>query len=380
MEDITNNKPIIYAVSEANNNISYVKGGNKLYLHTTISNIHNIEPYITTQRGVYILTGKGRVYIGEGEVYKRLLRHKTNKLWAEDVYVLVTEPMMTKEDSLILEGAFVEYFTNYTNANIDNKDATREDGIEVTGDIQKFSWLGLTAFSGGKTSTINNRNNQEVFTYQHTPYNTYKVINTTLHSLKWLMGYEFQSKEDLISIANTLVKQPNMETSQQKANHKYDTKTLQEMILANMPPYPIKKAELVSKYGSGVTGALNALVAQNAILRVKRGYYILSDDLLNTYDYERYEERKTNQINAKLLMPTKVLTSILSAFISKYTVNEVMENNLMGLFETIPYYTTTDTGEATTNISEELEGLKVELNKYMYTQEGQDVIEVLNLE
>lgn len=124
-------------VLEVLDHITYIKGKDGLYIKTSRSTYKDVKPYIEDQRGVYLLVGKGRIYIGEGDVYKRLTRHTKDKKWFEDVYIHVRNDM-TKEESLELEGALVNYIKNKSGDIIDNKDATRESTLDIKHKIDDF--------------------------------------------------------------------------------------------------------------------------------------------------------------------------------------------------------------------------------------------------
>ena len=192
----------LYAVELDKNNVSYVKSKDELYLHGTMDTLQNLQPYIRDKVGVYILTGSHRVYVGEGDVFNRLMRHKTNKSWAEDVYVYLKNGM-NKEDSLQYEGAFLRYLTTHSDYITDNKDGVRVNAIEVHNQIQKFQWLGLEIYSP-KVTQVKNNNGEVVVEVTVTPIKTYKVTTVYNTNLEFLQGYEFQSIKDVFTVISTI--------------------------------------------------------------------------------------------------------------------------------------------------------------------------------
>lgn len=192
----------LYAVELDKNNVSYVKSKDELYLHSTMGTLQNLQPYIRGKVGVYILAGSHRVYVGEGEVFNRLMRHKANKVWAEDVYVYLKDSM-NKEDSLQYEGAFLRYLTTHSNYLTDNKDGVRVNDIEVTQQIQKFQWLGLE-INTPKLTQVKNNQGDFVIEVIKTPINTYKVSAVFNTKLEFILGYEFQSLKEVSTIISTI--------------------------------------------------------------------------------------------------------------------------------------------------------------------------------
>ena len=192
----------LYAVELDKNNVSYVKSKDELYLHSTMGTLQNLQPYIRGKVGVYILTGSHRVYVGEGEVFKRLMRHKANKVWAEDVYVYLKDSM-NKEDSLQYEGAFLRFLTTHSDYITDNKDGVRDNDIEVIQQIQKFQWLGLEVHTP-KLTQVKNNNGEVMIEVTKTPINTYKVSAVFNTKLDFIQGYEFQSLKEVTTIIRTI--------------------------------------------------------------------------------------------------------------------------------------------------------------------------------
>lgn len=192
----------LYAVELDKNRVSYVKGKDEMYLHSTINNIQGMQPYINNQTGVYILTGSSNIYVGEGNVFNRLMRHKTSKSWAEDVYVYLKDSM-NKEDSLQYEGAFLRYLTTHSNYLTDNKDGVRINDMEVFKQMQKFQWLGLE-INPPKVTQVKNNNGEVVIELTKTPIKTYKVTTVYNTNLEFLQGYEFQSIKDVYTVISTI--------------------------------------------------------------------------------------------------------------------------------------------------------------------------------
>lgn len=192
----------LYAVELDKNNVSYVKSKDELYLHSTMGTLQNLQPYIRGKVGVYILTGTHRVYVGEGEVFNRLMRHKTNKVWAEEVYVYLKDSM-NKEDSLQYEGAFLRYLATHSDYLTDNKDGVRDNDIEVTQQIQKFQWLGLE-INSPKVTQVKNNNGEVEVEVTKTPINTYKVSAVFNTKLDFIQGYEFQTLKEVTTIIRTI--------------------------------------------------------------------------------------------------------------------------------------------------------------------------------
>lgn len=146
--------------------------------------------------------------------------------------------------------------------------------------------------------------------------------------------------------------------------------TVKEIIFYNMPPYPIKKAQMVQAYGMDVTGALNELMKEGKLVRVKRGYYSLADKYLDEYDYSNDEQSTQN----KPLLPTETLKLLLGAWCSQFTVSFLLTTSLEGLLEDVPYYTTTSTGTKDERYQEELKELLHNLTAYRLTDEGEQVV------
>lgn len=153
-----------------------------------------------------------------------------------------------------------------------------------------------------------------------------------------------------------------------------DKQTIKELILHNMPPYPVKKAYLTSLYGKGVTGALNGLLDEGKIVRVKRGYYSLSDELLDEYEYHLTDEEGENSLP---LMTTETLKILISSFISQYSVAEILNTNLDGLLKEVKYYTTTVTGDKDETLHKDLEDFKEGIARYKLTDDGEYLFDLL---
>lgn len=192
----------IYAVS-VDGDVGYVKVNGSMYLHSMMSEYELLEPYINNKRGVYLLIGNGKAYIGEGDVFTRLTKHRTAKPWVEDVYVYLTDTMMTKEDSLQYEGAIEKYIKTYTNYKVENKVRVRDNDIDVTKQIQAFKWLGLTVREP-EVYLIKNIQGGRAFTVEKTINNTLKVHKSHSERLQWLEGMEFRSLQEVTLIAETL--------------------------------------------------------------------------------------------------------------------------------------------------------------------------------
>lgn len=139
-----------------------------------------------------------------------------------------------------------------------------------------------------------------------------------------------------------------------------------------MPPYPVKRSYLVDRYGKGVTGALNELMDENKLLRVKRGYYSLSDELLDVYEYPEEEEEDLTDF-----LPNETLLLLLSSYLSQYTVKCLVENNLHNIMKEVKIYTTTDTGSKDNSYQENTEEFINNLSMYRLTDDGQELINMI---
>lgn len=192
----------IYAVS-VDGDVCYVKSTRSLYLHSKMSQYSKLEPYLVNKRGVYVLVGKGKVYVGEGDVFSRLTKHVKTKEWADEVYVYVTDSGMTKEDSLQYEGAVVKYLTKSTSLSIQNKVKVRDNPIDVSGVIRAFSWLGLTLDEYTR-SIIRDSFGNDILEVVKTSIQTVKVTKVLCGELEWLKGLEFQSFKDIRLVVNSL--------------------------------------------------------------------------------------------------------------------------------------------------------------------------------
>lgn len=192
----------IYAVN-ISEGVSYVKGNGSLYLTSKMGNYKALEPYLQTKRGVYLLIGKGKAYIGEGNIFNRLMKHARTKLWVEEVYIFIRDEEMTKEDSLQYEGELTRYIQNHTNYSIDNKARVRDNLIDIGEAVQAFKWLGLTV-QEPKKYIVHNIKGETVLQVHRTIYNTLKVVTVYKDTLQWLTGLEFTSIGDITSIVNTL--------------------------------------------------------------------------------------------------------------------------------------------------------------------------------
>ena len=192
----------LYAV-EIGDNVSYVKEKEELYLYCRINDLDKLYPYVTDKRGVYILAGNNnQLYVGEGDIYNRLTRHKQNKEWVEEVYVYL-KPSMTKEDSLVLEGSIYHFLKENSDYKVTNKDKVRDNTTNVSSGIQKFMWLGL-AVNIPKQQTIRNIQGEQVFDIQHTVKDTYKIMAIYKDDLDYLKGYEFKAVKDVQVVVNTI--------------------------------------------------------------------------------------------------------------------------------------------------------------------------------
>ena len=156
-----------------------------------------------------------------------------------------------------------------------------------------------------------------------------------------------------------------------------DKKTIKELIIHNMPPYPVKKAYLTSLYGKGVTGALNDLLDEGKVVRVKRGYYSLSDELLDEYDYTSIEVNTEEQESTTMLMPTETLKILISSFVSQYSVSELVEQRIGNLLKEVNYYTTTVTGSKDATLQEDIEKFHSNINQYKLTDDGKRLLRLL---
>lgn len=192
----------IYAVS-VDGDVCYVKSTGSLYLHSKMSQYSKLEPYLVNKRGVYVLVGKGKVYVGEGDVFGRLKKHVKTKEWADEIYVYVTDSGMTKEDSLQYEGAVVKYLTQSTSLSIQNKVKVRDNQIDVSGVIRAFSWLGLTLDEYTR-SIIRDSFGNDILEVVKTSVQTVKVDKVLCGELDWLKGLEFQSFKDIRLVVNSL--------------------------------------------------------------------------------------------------------------------------------------------------------------------------------
>lgn len=186
-------------VLEVLEHITYIKGKDGLYVKTSRSTYKDVKPYIEDQRGIYLLVGKGRIYIGEGDVYKRLTRHTRDKKWFEDVYIHVRNDM-TKEESLELEGALVNYMKNTSDYIIDNKDATRETSLSINHQVRVFKKLGLGVKNN--TEELNVGNTRVVIRKTHV--GTYRILTVNKETKEWLIGYEFHNKSEIIQVFKSL--------------------------------------------------------------------------------------------------------------------------------------------------------------------------------
>lgn len=153
--------------------------------------------------------------------------------------------------------------------------------------------------------------------------------------------------------------------------------SIKELLIANMPPYPQKRSNLVSLYGRGVISAIDDLMAENKLIRVKKGYYSLSDDILDERGADPDEYKDLEEVELKELMPTETLKIIVSAWVSQYRVTTLLEHNLGSLLTEVNYYTTTSTGENEGNLEESLESLLIYLRGYRYTIYGEQLLKGL---
>lgn len=346
----------VYAVTTNGNGVSYVSGRKKRYFHTHYHLIAMLEPYIKDLRGVYILTGHGKVYVGEGDVLTRLNRHAHTKLWVEEVYVLVTEPMMTKEDSLNYEGAFVKYFQTNGRYELDNKDATRDTELEIVYDMMRFKWLGLVI---DEPVDIRLKTGIGEVLVRLTHKDTYRVVTSSYRALKWLEGYEFQSTRDIHEVIGAFSNQEEGVRGSREGVLTYHKDTLKAYILDSLPPRPIKREHILDKYGKGASRAIQELVEEGKVIRVKRGYYILSDELLDEYQWNVEEEHRP-------VLTERVVYLLLSAFISRYTLKQLEESDLLDVAVNLEYYTTSqrDEGLSSEYIIREREELEAIINQY----------------
>lgn len=192
----------LYAV-EISDKVSYVKTKEEFYIHIKMNDLERLYPYVTDKRGIYILTGNNKqLYVGEGDIYNRLKRHKKNKEWTEDVYVYMT-PNMTKEESLELEGSFYHYLNKNSDYKVTNKDKVRDNQDDMTYQVDKLKWLGLTV-NLPKQTTIYNLQGERVFYLQHTAKDTYKVVEVYKEGLEYLEEYEFLTIRDVQVVVNTI--------------------------------------------------------------------------------------------------------------------------------------------------------------------------------
>jgi len=189
------------SVIAINQRVSYVKDTDGLYLKSQMRHYKELEPYISNKRGVYILVNqtKQQLYVGEGDILNRLTRHKRHKEWAEEVYIYLKEPTMTKEESLEYEGAFVHYFNQNTEFTLTNKDKVRDNKEGMSKHMQKFQWLGLT-YPRVSHYTIRNHQGVHMFDCLRTYKSTYQINNVYIEKLNWLTGYEFESLEDVYTL------------------------------------------------------------------------------------------------------------------------------------------------------------------------------------
>lgn len=160
---------------------------------------------------------------------------------------------------------------------------------------------------------------------------------------------------------------------------KAEVDTLKELLVHNLPAYPVKRSYLVDMYGSGVMSAITELMAENKVLRVKRGYYSLSDELLDEYAYDYTESfvGSDDEEIKKELMPTETLKVLLGAFISQFSVKELVSRNLSDLLKEVPYYTTMLTGSQDDCLDEKLEDFVVRILGYNLTSEGERLLGLL---
>lgn len=193
----------LYAV-ELNNkhNVSYVKGKDEMFICSTMGNLHNLELYIENKRGVYILRGENKIYVGEGDVSKRLARHKKNKLWVEEVYIYIKDGM-SKEDSLQYEGAFLKTLIELSGFDCDNKDGVRINGIDVSSQMRKFKWVGFE-IDYPKVVNITTIQGVVALDLLKTHIGTYKVITSYIDDLAFLINKEFKNLNDVYVLVNTL--------------------------------------------------------------------------------------------------------------------------------------------------------------------------------
>lgn len=192
-----------YLLSEREDGIRYLVGGNYLYLSGEIYQLEDIEPYIRGKRGVYILLGKGIYYVGEGLVYDRLKRHKTYKDWVEEVYIVVSggQLNMGKEESLQFEGSLNTYIERNTNLKKDNKDKTRQDGYIIDQHLKRLKWLGIDLPVIESHRIV--KKDGHIMEVKKKANLRYKIINVE-GSLKWLEGYVFESLGDIRKIVEAL--------------------------------------------------------------------------------------------------------------------------------------------------------------------------------
>lgn len=192
-----------YLIAEREDGISYVVGGNYLYVSGGMYQLEEIQPYITGKRGIYVLIGRGTYYVGEGIVSDRLRSHRRNKVWVEDVYVVVKggHENMDKEESLRFEGSLNTNIKLNTNLKQDNKDQTREDNYNISEHLKRLKWLGIE-LPRRKTHNITKKDGYELKVLQKEDLQ-YEIISVD-GNLKWLEGQHFEELKEVISLVEAL--------------------------------------------------------------------------------------------------------------------------------------------------------------------------------
>ena len=151
---------------------------------------------------------------------------------------------------------------------------------------------------------------------------------------------------------------------------KTQTDTLKELLIANMPAYPVKRSYLVSIYGQGVVGALNDLMAENKVLRAKRGYYILSDEILDQFAGTCKEDSDEGLDDVREFMPTQVLRILISSWVSQFSIGVLLRNGLADVLDEVGYFTTSTVGGKDDQFQNLLEEFDTNLNTYRLTDDG----------
>lgn len=142
----------------------------------------------------------------------------------------------------------------------------------------------------------------------------------------------------------------------------YTVNEIKKIIIEQMPPNPVKRSVFIEHFGHRSIEAINQLMEEGKLLRVKRGYYSLSDELLDKYDYDTEDELP--------YIPTETVRILISSLISKYTLQELGQHiNLNFIIQNnITYYTQSILSEV--GYEESYIGLAHQLSYYRLTEEG----------